>query len=50
MSGESGVVALGYVDGDKLILVTPRRDLGYGKGKGGSWWALTAFSAMANAP
>jgi hypothetical protein len=37
-----------YVDGDKLILFTFRRDLGSGKGKRGSWWALIAFDAMAD--
>jgi hypothetical protein len=41
-------MAFGYIDGDKLILFTLRRDLGYGKGKRGSWWALIAFSAMAD--
>jgi hypothetical protein len=41
-------MAFGYIDGDKLILFTPRRDLGYGRGKRGSWWALIAFSAMAD--
>jgi hypothetical protein len=41
-------MAFGYVDGDKLVLFTCRRDLGYGKGRRGSWWALIAFSAMAD--
>jgi hypothetical protein len=41
-------MAFGYIDGDKLVLFTLRRDLGYGKGKRGSWWALIAFSAMAD--
>jgi hypothetical protein len=41
-------MAFGYVDSDKLVLFTSRRDLGYGKGKRGSWWALIAFSAMAD--
>ena len=41
-------MAFGYVDGDKLILFTFRRDLGSGKGKRGSWWALIAFDAMAD--
>jgi hypothetical protein len=41
-------MAFGYIDGDKLVLFTSRRDLGYGKGKRGSWWALIAFSAMAD--
>jgi hypothetical protein len=41
-------MAFGYIDGDKLILFTFRRDLGSGKGKRGSWWALIAFDAMAD--
>lgn len=41
-------MAFGYVDGNKLVLFTLRRDLGYGRGKRGSWWALIAFSAMAD--
>jgi len=41
-------MAFGYIDGDKLVLFTLRRDLGYGKGKRGSWWALIAFSAIAD--
>jgi len=41
-------MAFGYVDGDKLILFTFRRDLGSGRGKRGSWWALIAFDAMAD--
>jgi hypothetical protein len=42
-------MTFGYIDGDKLILFTFRRDLGSGKGKRGSWWALIAFDAMADA-
>jgi len=42
-------MAFGYIDGDRLVLFTFRRDLGYGKGRRGSWWALIAFSAMADA-
>jgi hypothetical protein len=41
-------MVFGYVDGDKLILFTFRRDLGSGKGKRSSWWALIAFDAMAD--
>ena len=41
-------MAFGYTSGDRLILFTFRRDLGYGKGKRGSWWALIAFDAMAD--
>jgi hypothetical protein len=41
-------MAFGYVNGDKLVLFTFRRDLGSGKGKRGSWWALIAFDAMAD--
>ena len=41
-------MAFGYIDGDKLILFTFRRDLGSGKGKLGSWWAPIAFDAMAD--
>jgi hypothetical protein len=41
-------MAFGYIDGDSLVLFTFRRDLGSGKGKRGSWWALIAFDAMAD--
>jgi hypothetical protein len=41
-------MAFGYINGDKLVLFTFRRDLGSGKGKRGSWWALIAFDAMAD--
>ena len=41
-------MAFGYINGDKLVLFTFRRDLGSGKGKRGSWWALIAFGAMAD--
>jgi hypothetical protein len=41
-------MAFGYIEGNKLVLFTYRRDLGYGKGKRGSWWALIAFSALAD--
>jgi len=41
-------MAFGYIDGDKMVLFTYRRDLGYGKGRRGSWWALVAFSALAD--
>ena len=44
MAGRPRTV-FGYINGDKLIL---RRDLGSGKGKRGSWWALIAFDAMAD--
>lgn len=37
---------IGTVDGDKLKVITERRDLGYGHGKSGNWWALGAFGAM----
>ena len=39
-------MAFGYIDKDKLIVYTPRSDLGYGKGRRGNWWALRAFSAL----
>jgi hypothetical protein len=41
-------MAFGYINGDKLVLFTFRRDLGSGKGKRGSWWTLIAFDAMAD--
>lgn len=41
-------MAFGYIDENKLVLFTYRRDLGYGRGKRGSWWALIAFSALAD--
>ena len=37
---------LACVNGDKLHVLTERGDLGYGRGKSGSWWALIAFDAM----
>ena len=36
----------GCVVGDKLQVLTERGDLGYGRGKSGSWWALIAFGAL----
>lgn len=40
---------IGNVAGDKLVVITERSDLGWGKGKHGNWWALRAFSAMCDA-
>ena len=37
---------IGCVVGDKLHVLTERGDLGYGRGKSGSWWALIAFDAL----
>ncbi len=37
---------IGTVDADKLKVVTERRNLGYGHGKSGNWWALRAFGAV----
>ncbi|MDA8220068.1 MAG: hypothetical protein M0Z94_20900 [Dehalococcoidales bacterium] len=37
---------IGNVQGDKLVVVTERGDLGHGRGKSGNWWALRAFGAM----
>lgn len=37
---------IGNVQGEKLVVVTERGDLGYGRGKSGNWWALRAFGAM----
>lgn len=37
---------LGCAVGDKLHVLAERGDLGYGRGKSGSWWALTAFDAL----
>jgi hypothetical protein len=42
-------MAFVYRNDDKLVLFTLRRDLGSGKGKRGSWWALIAFAAIADA-
>lgn len=39
-------MAIGCVVGDKLHVLTERGDLGYGRGKSGSWWALIAFDAL----
>jgi hypothetical protein len=39
-------VPFGCVKSGKLVVVTQRSDLGYGRGSSGRWWALQAFSAM----
>ncbi len=43
-------MAFGHLshDGEKLIVYTEHKELGYGKGKRGNWWALIAFSAIAD--
>lgn len=37
---------LGNVQGERLVVLTERGDLGYGRGKSGNWWALRAFGAL----
>lgn len=39
-------MAFGYIVEDRLIVYTFRKELGYGKGKSGNWWALRALGAI----
>jgi len=43
-------MAFGHLshDGEKLIVYTEHKELGYGKGKSGNWWALIAFDVIAD--
>ena len=39
-------VPFGCLKADKLLVVTERSNLGYGRGSRGKWWALTALGAL----
>lgn len=49
MSSGLPLMAFGYIKDDKLIVFTQHKELGYGKGKQGNWWALRAFGAICEA-
>ena len=41
-------MAFGYIENDTLIIFTFKKELGYGRGKSGNWWALQAIDAIAD--